>query len=151
MPSDPIVRPPRVRGTGGFTLIEIRVLVNSIGLLAGLVGPRILRRVSEAKTAAAHTQIELLGLALDNYRLDNGDYPTTEQGLAALQRKPVQEPVPQNWRGPYLKRAIPADPWGKAYGYGSPGEHTPNGYDLWTYGRDGQQGGEGDDADVTSW
>ena len=94
MLSDPIVRPPRVRGTGGFTLIEILVVVIIIGLLAGLVGPRILGRVSEAKTAAAHTQIELLGLALDNYRLDNGDYPTTEQGLAALQRKPVQEPVP---------------------------------------------------------
>lgn len=141
------VRPIRA----GFTLIEMLVVIIVIGLLAGLVGPRILGRVSEAKTATAHTQIELLGLALDNYRLDNGGYPSTEQGLAALQEKSASEPVPTNWRGPYLKKAIPADPWGKPYSYASPGEHTPTGYDLWTLGRDGQPGGEGDDADAQSW
>jgi len=135
----------------GFTLIEILVVIIVIGLLAGLVGPRILGRVSEAKTATARTQIELLGLGLDNYRLDNGSYPTTEQGLAALEERPSRDPVPANWRGPYLKKAIPADPWGKPYGYASPGEHSPTGYDLWTYGRDGQPGGEEDDADVVSW
>ena len=135
----------------GFTVIEILVVIVVIGLLAGLVGPRILGRVSEAKSATARTQIELIGVALDNYRLDNGAYPTTEQGLAALQEKPVREPAPLSWRGPYLKKAIPADPWGKAYAYTSPGEHTPSAYDLWTLGRDGQLGGEDDNADVTSW
>ena len=135
----------------GFTLIEILVVIIVIGLLAGLVGPRILGRVSEAKTATARTQIELLGLALDNYRLDNGGYPTTEQGLAALQEKPSREPVAANWRGPYLRKAIPTDPWGRPYGYASPGQHDPTAYDLWTFGRDGESGGEGDDEDVLSW
>jgi general secretion pathway protein G len=135
----------------GFTLIEILVVIIVIGLLAGLVGPRILGRVSEAKSATARTQIELIGVALDNYRLDNGAYPTTDQSLAALQEKPAREPIPINWRGPYLKKAIPQDPWGRAYTYSSPGEHNPTGYDLSTLGRDGQPGGEDDNADVTSW
>src|ERR1700681_3048700 len=99
----------------GFTLIELLVVIIVIGLLAGLVGPRILGRVSEAKSATARTQIELLGTALDNYKLDNGAYPTTEQGLSALQEKPAREPVPLSWRGPYLQKAIPADPWGRPY------------------------------------
>jgi len=136
---------------GGFTLIEILVVIIVIGLLAGLVGPRILGRVSEAKTATARTQIELMGVALDNYRLDNGAYPTTEQGLPALQEKPAREPASLNWRGPYLKKTVPLDPWGRAYSYTSPGEHSPGGYDLWTLGRDGQPGGDNDNADVTSW
>ncbi|MEA2725173.1 MAG: ral secretion pathway protein [Gemmatimonadales bacterium] len=140
-----------VRHRTGFTLIEILVVIIVIGLLAGLVGPRILGRVSEAKTATARTQVELIGVALDNYRLDNGAYPTTEQGLAALQEKPGQEPASPNWRGPYLKKATPLDPWGRPYSYTSPGEHSPTGYDLWTMGRDGQPGGEEDNADVTSW
>jgi general secretion pathway protein G len=135
----------------GFTLIEMLVVIIVIGLLAGLVGPRILGRVSEAKTATARTQVELLGLALDNYRLDNGSYPTTEQGLAALQEKPTREPAATNWRGPYLRKAIPADPWGRPYGYASPGQHDPSAYDLWTFGRDGESGGEGDAEDVLSW
>src|SRR2546421_11980160 len=135
----------------GFTLIEILVVIIVLGLLAALVGPRILGRVSEAKSAAARTQIELLGLALDNYRLDNGSYPTTEQGLAALQVIPTRDPIPLNWRGPYLRKAVPLDPWGRAYLYKSPGEHNPTGYDLFTFGRDGQPGGEDEDADITSW
>jgi general secretion pathway protein G len=135
----------------GFTLIEILVVIIVIGLLAGLVGPRILGRVSEAKSATARTQIELIGVALDNYRLDNGAYPTTDQSLGALQERPAREPIPINWRGPYLKKAIPQDPWGRGYSYSSPGEHSPTGYDLWTLGRDGQPGGDDDNADVTSW
>ena len=107
--------------------------------------------MSEAKTATARTQIELIGLALDNYRLDNGSYPTTEQGLPALQERPTSEPAASNWRGPYLRKAIPADPWGRPYGYASPGQQNPSAYDLWTFGRDGQSGGEGDDQDVVSW
>lgn len=135
----------------GFTLIEILVVIIVLGMLAALVGPRILGRVSEAKGAAARTQIELLGLALDSYRLDNGSYPTSEQGLAALNEKPAREPLPQNWRGPYLRKAIPADPWGRPYVYRGPGEANPSGYDLLTLGRDGQPGGNEEDADVASW
>jgi len=135
----------------GFTLIEILVVIIVLGLLAALVGPRILGRVSEAKSATARTQVELLGLALDNYRLDNGAYPTTDQGLDALQAKPTREPVPLSWRGPYVKRDVPRDPWGRPYIYKSPGEHNASGYDLSSLGRDGQPGGEGEDADVMSW
>jgi len=135
----------------GFTLIELLVVIIVLGLLAALVGPRILGRVSEAKTATARTQIELLGTALDNYRLDTGSYPTTEQGLDALQKAPTREPIPLNWRGPYVKRDVPADPWGRPYVYKSPGEHNPTSYDLSTLGRDGQSGGEGEDADVMNW
>ncbi len=135
----------------GFTLIELLVVIIVLGLLAALVGPRILGRVSEAKTATARTQIELLGLALDNYRLDNGAYPTTEQGLDALQEKPTREPIPANWKGPYLRKALPLDPWSRPYVYRVPGEHNRSGYDLSTLGRDGQPGGVDEDADVVSW
>src|SRR2546428_9844728 len=135
----------------GFTLIEILVVIIVLGLLAAVVGPRILGRVSEAKGATARTQIELLGLALDNYRLDSGAYPTTEQGLDALQTKPTREPIQLNWRGPYLKKAVPLDPWGRPYIYRSPGEHNPSGYDLYTFGRDGQPRGQDEDADITRW
>src|SRR3989442_4207510 len=107
----------------GFTLIEILVVIIVLGLLAALVGPRILGRVSEAKSATARTQIELLGLALDNYRLDNGSYPTTEQGLAGLPEKPMREPLPLIWRRPYLKKAIPLDPLGRPDLYKRPAEH----------------------------
>lgn len=138
------------RKSQGFTLIEILVVIIVLGLLAALVGPRILGRVSEAKSATARTQIELLGVALDNYRLDNGMYPTTEQGLQALQEQPTREPLPLNWRGPYLKKAVPLDPWGRPYTYKSPGEHNPSGYDLFSFGRDGQPGGVDEDADIIS-
>src|SRR2546426_3064272 len=128
-------------GARGFTLIEILVVIIVLGLLAALVGPRILGRVSEAKSATARTQIELLGLALDNYRLDSGAYPTTEQGLDALQTKPTREPVSLNWRGPYPKKATPLDPWGRPYIYKSPREHNPSRYNLYTLGRGRQPRG----------
>ncbi len=135
----------------GLTLIEILVVIIVLGLLAGLVGPQIIGRVSESKTATAKTQIELFNVALDNYRLDNGSYPTSEQGLQALREKPTQDPVPYNWRGPYLRKEVPLDPWRRPYIYVSPGEVNPTSYDLLTLGRDGQPGGEDEDADVTSW
>ncbi|MGD8869363.1 MAG: type II secretion system major pseudopilin GspG [Gemmatimonadales bacterium] len=138
-------------GQEGLTLIEIVVVIIVLGLLAGLVGPQIIGRVSEAKSSTARTQIELFSVALDNYRLDNGRYPTTEQGLQALREKPVSEPAPYNWRGPYLQKEIPLDPWGRPYVYRSPGEVNPTTYDLFTLGRDGQPGGEDEDADITSW
>src|SRR2546425_5288082 len=121
----------------GFTLIEILVVIIVIGLLAALVGPRIIGRVSEAKTTTARTQIELLGLALDNYRLDNGMYPTTEQGLAALQEKSTRGPVPTRWRGPYLKKAGPLHSWGQPDQYKRPRRHNPPCLHLYTPRRDG--------------
>jgi general secretion pathway protein G len=124
------------------------VVIIVLGLIAGLVAPQIFGRLSEAKTTTARTQIELLGVALDNYRLDNGTYPTTEQGLDALREKPVRGPVPPNWRGPYIRKAVPLDPWNRPYIYRSPADADVSGFDLQSLGRDGRPGGEGEDADV---
>ena len=135
----------------GFTLIEILVVIVVLGVLAGLVAPNVFRHVFTAKDAAARSQIEMLGAALDAYRLDNGRYPTTEQGLAALWREPTIEPRPANWRGPYLRKDVPLDPWNHPYVFRSPGEANPWSYDLLSYGEDGQPGGEGDAGDITSW
>lgn len=132
----------------GFTLLEVMVVIVVIGLLAALVGPQIFGRVSEAKTTAANTQIELLGTALDNYRLDNGFYPTTAQGLEALREKPTQAPAPTNWRGPYLRKPVPLDPWKRPYVYRSPPQGGGAGYELESLGRDGAPGGTGEDADL---
>ncbi len=143
----PAPRRPLVRR--GFTLIELMVVIVVLGLLVGLVAPRIIGRVSEARSTTARTQIELLGVALDSYRLDSGSYPTTEQGLAALQAKPTRPPAPLNWRGPYLRKDLPADPWGRPYIYRSPSQKNASGYELTSYGRDGQPGGKDEDADVT--
>ena len=139
-----------VRARRGFTLLEVLVVLMVIALLAALVGPQIVGRVSEARSTAAKTQLELFGLALDNYRLDNGSYPTTEQGLAALRERPRRGPAPLNWRGPYLRKDVPPDPWGRPYLYRSPGERNPTGYDLVTLGRDGTSGGTGEDADIVT-
>jgi len=141
----------RVQDRIGFTLIEILVVIVVLGVLAGLVAPDVFRHVGASKGAAVRAQIEMLGAALDAYRLDNDAYPTTEQGLAALRREPLSEPRPRNWRGPYLQREVPLDPWKRPYVYRSPGTANPWGYDLLSYGRDGGEGGEGEDADITSW
>lgn len=134
----------------GFTLIEIMVVIVVIAILATLVAPNIFQHVGAAKSATAKSQIEMLGTALDAYRLDNGHYPTTQQGLDALWQMPTIDP-PTNWRGPYLRKPVPLDPWGAAYIYLSPGQVNPTGYDLLTYGADGKPGGTGEDADITSW
>ena len=134
----------------GFTLIEILVVIAVISVLAALVAPNVFRHVGTAKDAAAKSQIEMLGAALDAYRLDNGRYPTTAQGLAALWQEPVLDPRPTNWRGPYLRKAVPNDPWGNPYVYLSPGEVNPRSYDLVSLGADGAVGGEGDDADISN-
>jgi general secretion pathway protein G len=139
-------RPPR----SGFTLIEILVVIVVIAILATLVAPNIFQHVGAAKDATAKSQIEMLSAALDAYRLDNGHYPSTEQGLNALWEKPTIDPPP-NWRGPYLRKPVPPDPWQRPYVYLFPGQQNPNGYDLLTYGLDGKPGGEGEDADITSW
>ncbi len=119
-----------------------------IGLLAGLVAPQIVGRVSEARVTTAKAQLELFSVALETYRLDNGRYPTTEQGLPALRDRPARGPVPLNWKGPYLRKAVPVDPWGNPYVYKSPGTINTSGYDVFSLGRDGKPGGSGEDADL---
>lgn len=128
-----------------FTLIELMLVVIIIGVLAAMVVPRLAGRSEQARQSAAKADIEAnIATALDLYELDNGQYPTTEQKLAALITKPTSSPVPGNWRGPYLKKE-PVDPWGKPYMYKSPGEHNIGDYDLASFGKDGIEGG-GDDA-----
>ena len=129
-----------------FTLLELLVVIVIIGLLAGLVTPRFFDQVAKSNTKIARAQIEALEKALDQYRLDVGRYPTTEQGLQALYVKPGNE---EKWQGPYLKKPVPPDPWGRAYLYKSPGDHGP--MDLSSLGADGQPGGTGEHADVGSW
>lgn len=130
----------------GFTLLELLVVVAIIGLLAGYVGPKYFGQLGKAEVKAARAQLDALDKALDQYRLDVGRYPTTEQGLNALMIKPAGIP---RWAGPYLKKEVPPDPWGKPYVYKSPGEHGE--YDLSSLGRDGRPGGTGEDADITNW
>src|SRR5687767_6409494 len=141
----------RVCARSGFTLIEILVVIAVIAVLAALVAPNVFRHVGAAKDAAARSQMEMLGAALDAYRLDNGRYPTTAQGMAALWEQPNVEPAATNWRGPYLRKPVPPDPWGSPYIYGYPGEQNPRGYDLLSLGADGQAAGEGEDSDIASW
>lgn len=131
----------------GFTLLELLVVLAIIAMLAGLVAPQVMKHMSGAKSKTAKVQIEDLSAALDMYRLDVGKYPTTEQGLQALVEKPDNA---KRWNGPYLrKNKIPQDPWGEDYKYASPGEKGK--FDIYTYGLDGKEGGEGEDADIGSW
>jgi general secretion pathway protein G len=129
----------------GFTLIELLVVMVILAMLAALVGPKLFTKVGKGKQSAAKTQIELLGQALDSYRLDTGHYPSTSEGLNAL----VTSTGATGWDGPYLKKALPNDPWGKPYQYQSPGTHGE--YDLFSYGADGAPGGESENKDVASW
>ena len=133
-------------GASGFTLLELLVVMVIIGLLAGYVGPRYFAQIGKSEVKAARAQIDALEKALDQYRLDTGRYPTSEQGLGALNSRPDSEP---KWAGPYLKKAVPDDPWGHKYVYRSPGEHGE--YDLFSYGKDGKLGGTDEAADITNW
>jgi general secretion pathway protein G len=135
----------------GFTLIELLVVITVIGVLATLVAPNVFRHLGAAKETTARSQIEMLGAALDAYRLDTGRYPTTEQGLAALWTAPSGDPRPISWRGPYLRKDVPADPWNRPYIYRSPAQTSRGGYDLLSLGEDGKPGGDGNAADITSW
>ncbi|MEO1751954.1 type II secretion system major pseudopilin GspG [Thiofaba sp. EF100] len=138
---------PRARRWAGFTLIELLVVLVILGLLAGLVGPQVLKYVGRSKSDTARLQIAQLGAALDLYLVDIGRYPTTDEGLGALVSAPSGV---RNWNGPYLKKGfVPKDPWGHDYTYRAPGQHGP--YDLFSLGADNRQGGTGEDADVNSW
>jgi general secretion pathway protein G len=134
-----------LRNRSGFTLVELIVVMVIIGLLAALVFPKLMPKVGKGKQSAAKAQIELLGQALDQFRLDTGRYPTTQEGLQAL----ITDPGVKGWDGPYLKKALPNDPWGNPYHYESPGSHGD--YDLYSYGADGSPGGEGENKDINSW
>ena len=133
----------------GLTLVEILLVVIIIGVLAAMVIPNVAGRGEEARRAAAQADIEAnLSAALDMYELDNGKYPTTEQGLRALISEPVTSPVPKNWNGPYLKKKrVPVDPWGSEYAYQSPGAHNDDSYDLFSLGSDGIES----DDDIVNW
>jgi len=142
----------RMRRSGrGFTLIELMVVIVILGILAGLIIPRIMGRPDEARQTKARIMIEGIETALKLYRLDNGFYPTTEQGLRALVEASTIQPVPRNWReGGYLEKGkVPKDPWGNDFVYLSPG--TQGEMDLISYGADGQPGGEGKNKDITNW
>ncbi|MBI5038649.1 MAG: type II secretion system major pseudopilin GspG [Nitrospirae bacterium] len=133
----------------GFTLIEIMVVLIIIGLLAGIVVPKLMGRTEEAKRIKTAVQIKNLQSSLDLYKLDSGVYPSTDQGLQALVEKPAVGEIPNNWKeGGYIDK-IPKDPWGNNYVYISPGGHGD--YDLYSYGADGEEGGEGRNADIQSW
>ena len=135
----------------GFTLIELLVTIAIIATLAAIVAPALFGNVGEARRNSARSQIQILALALDAYRLDNDAFPTRDQGLEALRTLPVSGNPPANWKGPYLRQLVPMDPWGRAYVYAAPGIANPSSYDLYTMGKDGKPGGEGEDADITSW
>ena len=137
----------RIIAEQGFTLLEMLVVLGIIAMLAGLVGPQVMNQLGGAKSKTAKVQIEDLSAALDMYRLDVGKYPSTDQGLLALLEKPDDA---KRWTGPYLrKNKIPLDPWGADYQFASPGEKGK--FDLYSYGADGKEGGEGEDQDLASW
>jgi general secretion pathway protein G len=140
-----------VKGRRGFTLIEIMVVIAILALLAALVGPKIIGRSDDAKIADTKVQIRNLETALKLYKLDSGNYPSTEQGLMALVAKPTVGQIPKNYRAEgYLEsKKVPKDPWGNDYLYLAPGEHGD--YDICSHGADGVKGGEGKEADICTW
>jgi general secretion pathway protein G len=138
-----------ISGSKGFTLIELMVVILIIGVLAALIVPKVMSRPDEARITAAKSDIATITQALNLYKLDNGQYPTTEQGLMALSKKPTVSPIPTNWKSEgYLDR-VPKDPWGTPYQYLQPGLHGA--IDVFSFGADRAVGGEGNDADIGSW
>lgn len=129
----------------GFTLLELLVVLVIVGLLAGIVGPRLFGNVSKSEITTAKAQIDVLGKALDQYRLDLGRYPSSQEGLAALMRA---SPGDTRWHGPYLRKEVPLDPWGMPYQYKFPGSRQPDDFELYSFGPDKASGGSGDNADI---
>lgn len=142
---------PESQRRSGFTLLEVIIVLAVMATLMAVVAPVLFTHVGDARITAARSQMDVFALALDSYYADATSYPTTGQGLDALRRRPETPPVPRRWRGPYLRRSAPVDPWGRPYVYTSPGVHDPESYDLSTLGRDGLPGGVGEDADITTW
>jgi len=138
-------RHAELKGQQAFTMIELIIIMIILGLLASLVAPKLIQKVGSSMVKTARTQISMLETGLDAYRLDLGRYPSSEQGLRAL----VEKNESPSWEGPYLRKQVPLDPWGRDYQYRSPGEHGP--FDLFSLGADGALGGEGEDADVVNW
>ncbi len=135
----------------GFTLIEVMVVVVILGILAAMVVPKIMSRPDQAKIVRAQQDVQSIQSSLDLYKLDNGVYPTSDQGLQALVTKPSSPPIPQNWKsGGYLQQ-LPLDPWGNAYHYANPGTQNTDGVDVFTYGPTNQAGGTGDNATIGNW
>ncbi len=133
----------------GLTLIELTIVIAILGILAAFIAPRVITAIDDARVGKARTEIANLGVALSQYNLDVGTYPSTEQGLDALWRAPSQDVA--NWDGPYIQSPVTNDPWGRAYEYRFPGTHYGYDYDLFSYGKDGKLGGEDLNADITNW
>ena len=131
---------------GGFTLLELLVVMVIIGLLAAYVGPRYFSQIGKSEIKVARAQMVAFEQAIDQYKLDTGHFPSSEQGLIALEIKPENE---KRWDGPYLKKKLPLDPWGNSYTYRSPGEHSD--YDILSFGNDGRSGGDGEATDIGNW
>jgi len=138
----------RIRSSRGFTLIELLVVLLILGMIAGIAGPSVMSYLGDSKAKAAKLQIEEFGNSLDLFKIDNGRYPDSQEGLQALVQAPAA--LGERWHGPYLKKkAVPKDPWNNDYQYVAPGQHGA--YDLLSFGADGREGGEGESKDVVSW
>jgi len=135
----------------GFTLIEIMVVVVILGILAALVVPTIISRPDQAKITVTKNDINAISSSLEIYRLDNGFYPSTEQGIIALVYEPSDEPVPENWNEDGYLKKLPKDPWGRPYQYESPGSHNPRSFDLYSLGADGRSGNDDKNKDLGNW
>lgn len=146
IPSNNNINKRVILSISGFTLLELLVVMVIIGLLVSYVGPKYFSQIGKSEVKTAKAQIDALEKALDTYRLDTGHYPSTEQGLAALFTKPASE---SKWQGPYLKKAVPPDPWGNPYIYKAPGEHGD--VDIMSYGNDGRAGGTAEAQDIGNW
>ena len=139
------------RRRAGFTLLELLVALAIIAVLASFVAPSLFHHVSDAKRTNATTQVESLSLAVSNFQLDMGRYPSSAEGLSILRQRPTENSPDEHWRGPYLQKELPQDPWGRPYVYVAPGRVNVATFDLYSLGRDGKIGGDGEDADITSW
>lgn len=135
------------KNNSGFTLLELLIVVVIIGLLAGIVGPKLFKNINKSEVTTAKAQVDTFVKALDNFRIDTGRYPSTEEGLSALLNAPNNL---QGWNGPYLKKNLPADPWGTQYQYAAPGQHNDD-YDVFSFGKDKKLGGENDNTDIGNW